>query len=242
VTIGCGRVLGVAAVALSSLTLLSGCTGALWGDAGSRDPGAVAALGAPWSLPSTAPVPAQTIVTIGDSIMSGNGVQPDEAWPAVLADANGWQLTNLAEDGAGFVQKGDDGHTFAEQVAEAASIPDAPALIVVSASSNDLGRNPAKVEHSAKKAFLALRQAFPQTSIVGISALWGDERPPDELAPINDGVHDAAVAEGAGWVDIGEPLAGRIDLMQFDDTHPTSDGQQVVAAVVDSRLRALLGS
>ncbi|MGD8193546.1 SGNH/GDSL hydrolase family protein [Herbiconiux sp. P18] len=216
--------------------LLAGCSGWAAGQTDDFSP-PVATLGAPWSLDTTGP---QSVVTIGDSIMSGNGVWPDEAWPAVVAEANGWQLDNLAEDGAGFAQKGDDEHTFAEQVTQAASAPDAPALIIVSASSNDLGRDPAKVAHAAKKAFKALHDAFPHSTIVGLSAIWGDEPEPPELTEINSAVEGAAEAEHASWLDIGEPLAGRIDLMQFDDTHPTADGQRLLAASVDTGLRRLL--
>jgi lysophospholipase L1-like esterase len=234
--------------ALTSALLLTGCSAPAPGTAefGAAGP----APAAPWAIDTGTGAPPrgqrQEVVTIGDSIMSGNGLDAEQAWPAVLARANGWQVTNLAEDGAGFVQPGDDDHTFAEQVtqaiADAHDDPDAPALIVVSASSNDLGRDPGKVEHAATKAFTALHRAFPGTALVGLGAIWGDQEPPPELGEINEAVHSAAAAEGASWVDVGEPLSGRFDLMQFDDTHPTAAGQRVLATAVDERLRALLGS
>nr|WP_255524919.1 SGNH/GDSL hydrolase family protein [Herbiconiux sp. VKM Ac-1786] len=227
--------------------LLSGCSALA---AGTPEFGATGpAPAGPWVIDAGGDAPAsgpgaQEIVTIGDSIMSGNGLETDEAWPAVLARADGWQLTNLAEDGSGFVQPGDDGRTFAEQVTQTIDeVPagaEAPALIIVSASSNDLGHDPGKVEHGAKKAFTALHRAFPDTALVGLSAIWGDQAPPPELDEINDAVRSAAEAEGADWLDVGEPLAGRFDLMQFDDTHPTAAGQRVLATAVDERLRALL--
>ncbi|MCS5715969.1 SGNH/GDSL hydrolase family protein [Herbiconiux sp. CPCC 205716] len=225
--------------------LLAGCSAAAGGAAqfGAAGP----APGGPWVIDSGAEAPPagqrQKIVTIGDSIMSGNGLDTEEAWPAVLARADDWQLTNLSEDGSGFVQPGDDGRTFSEQVAQVIDDghgdADAPALIIVSASSNDLGLDPGKVEHAAKKAFLALHRAFPDTALVGLSAIWGDQDTPPELGGINDAVRSAAEAEGARWIDLGEPLAGRFDLMQFDDTHPTAAGQRVLATAVDERLRSM---
>ena len=246
-----GRRASIRHVALTATTasalLLSGCSATAVGSAEFGATGAAPA--GPWVIDAGGDAPApgrgeQEIVTIGDSIMSGNGLETDEAWPAVLARADDWQLTNLAEDGSGFVQPGDDDNTFAEQVthtiAEAPAGPDAPALIIVSASSNDLGHDPGKVEHAAKKAFTALHRAFPDTALVGLSAIWGDQDAPPELGEVNDAVRSAAEAEGADWVDLGEPLAGRFDLMQFDDTHPTAAGQRVLATAVDDRLRALL--
>ena len=57
------------------------------------------------------------MVAIGDSIMEGHGLDPGQAWPALLAQEYGWRLTNLASDGSGFVTPGNNGDTFADQVA-----------------------------------------------------------------------------------------------------------------------------
>lgn len=42
----------------------------------------------------------QQFIVIGDSIAVGYGVQPDQAWPAVLADRTGYDLAGLALGGA----------------------------------------------------------------------------------------------------------------------------------------------
>lgn len=42
----------------------------------------------------------QQFIVIGDSIAVGRGVQPDQAWPAVLASRTGYDLANLAVGGA----------------------------------------------------------------------------------------------------------------------------------------------
>ncbi|ARJ04530.1 hypothetical protein B5808_04290 [Cnuibacter physcomitrellae] len=194
------------------------------------------------------PAPAQTIasghpvslVTIGDSIMTGNGLDPEQAWPVLLAHHEKWDLTNLAEDGAGFLSVGDDGGVFADQVAEAELLPDAPSLIVVSASSNDLGEDPDEIEDAAHSAFASLRAAFPDTLLVGISAIWGSDEPDEGLAPLNAAVERAALDEGAQWIDVGEPLLGRPDLMQDDDVHPTAKGLKVMARVLEEDLRPFL--
>lgn len=181
-----------------------------------------------------------SLVTIGDSIMTGNGLDPDQAWPVLLAHHEKWELTNLAEDGAGFLSIGDDGGVFADQVAEAELLPDAPSIIVVSASSNDLGEDPDDIQEAARSAFASLRAAFPGTLLVGISAIWGSDEPDERLAPLNAAVERAALDEGAQWIDVGEPLLGRPDLMQDDDVHPTAKGLKVVAHALEEDLRPLL--
>ncbi|WP_378145076.1 SGNH/GDSL hydrolase family protein [Cnuibacter sp. UC19_7] len=196
----------------------------------------------------TGSAPAQTIatdhpvslVTIGDSIMTGNGLDPEQAWPVLLADHEKWQLTNLAEDGAGFLSVGDDGGVFADQVAEAELLPDPPSIIVVSASSNDLGEDPDEIEGAAHSAFASLRAAFPDTLLVGLSAIWGSDDPDEGLAPLNGAVERAALDEGAQWIDIGEPLLGHPELMQDDDVHPTAKGLKVMARAIEEDLRPFL--
>ena len=42
----------------------------------------------------------QQFIVIGDSIAVGRGVQPDQAWPAVLVSRTGYDLANLAVGGA----------------------------------------------------------------------------------------------------------------------------------------------
>ena len=93
---------------------------------------------------AAAPTGRSTAVAIGDSIMDGHGLQADEAWPVLIAEDNGWSLTNLAADGDGFARAGDDGTTFLEQVREAIALH--PGVVVLSASSNDLGVSEAEVK------------------------------------------------------------------------------------------------
>ena len=178
-----------------------------------------------------------TVVTVGDSIMTGNGVDPDQAWPVLLADSEGWQLTNLAEDGAGFLAIGDDGGTLADQVTKAESLPSAPDLILVSASSNDLGEDPSDIGDAARSAFARLKATFPSSTIIGLSAIWGSDDPDEGLAPLNDAVQQAALDEGADWIDVGEPLLDQPDLMQDDDVHPTADGLVVMANALGEDLQ-----
>lgn len=179
---------------------------------------------------------ATTVVAIGDSIMDGHGLDPDQSWPSVVAVYNGWHLVDLAADGDGFVAKGDDGSIFADQVAEAVELD--PAMVIISGSSNDLGVSEADVQNSMVSAMRTLRQDLPRTRIVAVSPVWNENERPAQLDEINDDMASAVKSVGGAYLDIGTPLLGKPGYMQSDDVHPTAGGQLVIAAAVEARLRA----
>ena len=57
---------------------------------------------------------------IGDSLSTGLGTSPDQAWPELLqsvhlSDTRPVQVNNAAENGSGYLAAGDDGDTFGEK-------------------------------------------------------------------------------------------------------------------------------
>src|SRR6218665_2207945 len=96
---------------------------------------------------------------IGDSIMSGHGLDPDQAWPMLLAQQFGWGLPNLASDGSGFVQGGDNGDTVAGQARIAIGL--SPDVIIFAGSSKDLGRSDAEISERTSGTIRATRTALP---------------------------------------------------------------------------------
>lgn len=174
------------------------------------------------------------VVAIGDSIMEGHGLASDEAWLADLAISSAWNFTNLASDGSGFVTRGNDRDTFADQAVVAAKLH--PDVIIVSASSNDLGTSDTTIDNSTMSVIQRLHAALPSAKIIAVSAIWGDTDVPSQLAAINAAMHKAAVLADGSYIDVGQPLAGRPDLMQADDVHPTAAGQRVLAASVSQAL------
>ncbi|MFP3465047.1 SGNH/GDSL hydrolase family protein [Leifsonia sp. SIMBA_070] len=228
------RPLAIAATAatasLLALTALSGCTTA--------DVGAVAGgAGAP-SSPSasgTASATAERVAVIGDSIESGLGLDADEAWPALVAQTEGWELDNLSVPGAGFVAQGSNGADFSAQVD--AAIASKPQLVLIGASDNDLGTDMTQVADAMQTQVARLRSALPDARIVGYNALSGEAGDAD-LAPLDSALQQAVDAVHGSWVDLGEPYRDLAGLEQDDGEHPTLPGQQAIAAVVESKLEA----
>ncbi len=178
-------------------------------------------------------------MAIGDSIMKGHGLPTDEAWPAIIAKRNGWKLTNLACNGAGFAKIGDSSdcaEPFSGLIAEAAALH--PSILLISGSSNDLGFDDTTLSATTLADIKLLRSENPTAEIIGISTVWGDTLIPSQIDDINDQVRAAVDAVGGIYLDIGQPLAGHRDWLQSDDVHPTAKGQRVLAKVISGALRS----
>jgi acyl-CoA thioesterase-1 len=175
------------------------------------------------------------LLAIGDSIMKGHGLKPDQAWPALIAAKRGWTLDNLACDGAGFLTTGDKtdcDETFAGLVDEAVKLQ--PHTVIVEGSSNDFGENNRALYKETVGELRQLRSALPHARIVGLSTVWNDKAVPAQLAHVNNQVSHAVKMVGGLYLDIGQPLAGHPEWMQSDDVHPTAAGQRAILAAVES--------
>ena len=202
-------------------------------DVGTPSVSATPAAIAPSVLP-TAPL---RVLAIGDSIMKGFGVEPSQAWPELISQQDGWSLTALACNGAGFLAIGaaNDCNSNFPSIVKGASAQQ-PDLVIIEGSSNDFGMSNSALLESTVSAASDLQAEFPRSKIVGLSAVWGDTTVPDEIAEINSQVQQAMTQVGGTYVDVGQPLSGHPELMQGDDVHPTAAGQQVLAAAVKEAL------
>ncbi len=185
--------------------------------------------------PAAPSVADPTVVTIGDSIMKGHGLSASQAWPALMAEQNGWRLDNLACDGAGFLAVGDDsdcGETFAGLVAHAVALH--PRTVIIEGSSNDFGESNDDLLPETRAQLAELRAALPHAQIIGLSTLWGDTAAPAQLADVDQQVRDAVTRVGGVFLTIGQPLSGHPEWMQHDDVHPTAAGQLAIYGAVQT--------
>ena len=190
------------------------------------------------ATPVTAASP-KKVLTIGDSIMKGYGLAPTDAWPELISATNGWELTSLACDGAGFLAPGSPdecGNTLVDVSRSAAALH--PDLIIIEGSSNDFGQSNSQLLSATVTALTMLRSEFPNAEIIGLSTVWSDTEPPAQLAAINSQVQQAVTAVGGRYLDIGQPFAAHPELLQGDDVHPTVTGQVVLAAAIQTAITA----
>jgi acyl-CoA thioesterase-1 len=177
------------------------------------------------------------VLTIGDSIMKGFGLTQADAWPELISAANGWNLTTLACDGAGFIAPGNPdecGDTLVDVSRSAANLH--PDLIIIEGSSNDFGESNSQLLAATGSALTLLRSEFPNAEIIGLSTVWSETEPPAQLADINSQMQQAVTTVGGHYLDIGQPLGGHPELMQDDDVHPTVAGQTVLAGAIQTAI------
>ena len=169
--------------------------------------------------------------------MKGYGLTPTDAWPELISVANGWELTSLACDGAGFLAPGSPdecGNTLVDVSRSAATLH--PDLIIIEGSSNDFGQSNSQLLSATVTALTMLRSEFPNAEIIGLSTVWSETEPPAQLAEINSQVQQAVTAVGGRYLDIGQPFAAHPELLQGDDVHPTVAGQVVLAAAIQTAI------
>jgi lysophospholipase L1-like esterase len=172
-------------------------------------------------------------VVIGDSIAIGWNVPADAAWPLIAADRLGWNLTDLAEGGAGFTKAGVNTHDFDGQVSAAIRLR--PQVVIIAATINDAGTAktaPGTVKTATQAAVERLSNALPNTTIIGVGAVWGAAPAPALSSVMDDALRNAVLAAGGHWLAIGQTFVGRTDLMQTDGIHPNAAGQSLLGKTV----------
>lgn len=175
-------------------------------------------------------------VALGDSLMSGFGLDRAEAWPVLLSARASVTMTNVACAGMGFVVRGDCGTTYAGFVPAVAALQ--PQLLIVESSSNDFWEDPDDIRADTADTVAELHDAAPEARIVGLSTIWNDEDDvPDDTAVTSEALHDAVDAVGGTYLDIGQPLRGHPEWMQEDGVHPTARGQHAIEQTVMSALQ-----
>ncbi len=219
----------LASIAATAALLLAGCSTTVY------DPPATSR---PTSVRDAAPDPElPTAAVIGDSIAIGLGVPAEDAWPLVAAARLGWTLADFAESGAGFTRQGVNSHRFDDQVS--AVIRLRPQVVLVAATINDAATartEPAAVSTATHAAIERLSGALPDTTIIGMGAVWGPIAAPAVTSVMDDSLRDAVLEAGGHWLPIGQPLLGRADLVQPDGVHPTAAGQELLSKAVSDAI------
>ncbi len=199
---------------------------------------------APSSGSSTQAGLGHRVTFVGDAFTAptpsgGNG---PNAYPALIANRFGWQQTTLANDGIGYVARGQMGLTLAGLTGPI--VDSRPDLLVVFAGRADAASADARaVGPAAREFYDGLRRQLPDTRIVVVGPIATDATPPSGAA----GVRDALAAEvqrtpNASFVD---PLAEKwfadapAGSIAADGQHPTDVGHRVIAEKLSADLLAL---
>ncbi|MDF2994263.1 MAG: lysophospholipase [Microbacterium sp.] len=194
------------------------------------------AVESPAPAPSSSAPPRLRVVTVGDSLMSGAGLDLGEAWPDLMASRSHLALTNLACGGMGFVVEGECGTAYAGFAPAVAALQ--PGLLIVESSSNDFWQDSDDIRSATAATVDELHEAAPTAQIVGLSTIWNDDPDvPDDTAVTSNALHDAIDEVGGTYIDVGQPLVGHPEWLQDDDVHPTARGQKAIEQTIVSALQ-----
>lgn len=224
--------------------LAAGCGGGT--DSGRDSTAAMVAAGPAEAVPSTPPPrspeggrPSATVVFLGTSLTAGLGVDPDQAYPALIqrkADSAGIAVT--------VENRGNSGETSAGALTRLSWILQAPpALLVIETGAND-----------------GLRGQDPDSTKANIQAIIDRTRARDSSTRIALVQMEAMPNLGRRYVERFHAIypelarANRIPLLPFllngvagvdslnqaDGIHPTPRGHQIVATTVWNALRPTL--
>ncbi|MFP5310832.1 MAG: SGNH/GDSL hydrolase family protein, partial [Actinomycetes bacterium] len=191
--------------------------------------------------PPAAGEPAVRVVVVGDSLSTGHGTSPQQAWPALMRTdpgVAGLAVVNAAEDGSGYVSPGDRGGTFDTEVEDFVT-PDT-GIVVFFGSENDLGYAPADVGDAALAAMDRAEALAPAARIIVVGPPSYTAEPDPGLVDLNHQLRTAARQAGGEFVD---PIAeGWIsddvdDLIGPDGDHPTVLGQHYLLEHIGAHLQ-----
>lgn len=171
------------------------------------------------------------VVVIGDSLSTGLGTSPEQAWPELLSlvpvpGKRAIAITSAAENGSGYVATGVEGDTFRMEVQ--AAVTQSTDVILFFGSDNDAGTAPQELKAAVASTFDAASSLAPRATLVAIGPLSANEKPDQHLADVCGSESSAAHDRGVKFIDpIAEHwVGGRTDvLLGPDGEHPSVQGQ-----------------
>jgi acyl-CoA thioesterase-1 len=207
---------------------------------------------------AAAPAPAGTsqatssqpvrVVVIGDSLSTGYGTSPAEAWPELLgADLQPGQppvqVTTAAANGAGYLAAGDGGETFMSEIE--GSLDESADVVILFGSDNDLGADPADLRTAISDTLVASKILAPHAARIVVGPLAAFDPTEDDLQVIRDQEQRAALDAGVTFVDpILEQWVPGPDspLLGPDGEHPSIEGQQLLHDKLKSIVMEAVGA
>ena len=184
--------------------------------------------------PTTAPHP--VVAFLGDSYAAGAGSsRPSTRWTDLVSQHLGWVEENLALTTASYSTAGEPGET-SYRARIPALVATRAQIVVVSGGRADVNVGAARFRGDVRATLAAIHAAAPTAKIMVISPTWGNSPVPAKLTTLIAIVRAEAVRAGATYLNIGEPMAGKVALMAANEWQPNDAGHAAIAAAVEKAL------
>lgn len=188
------------------------------------------------------PDPMPFVVFLGDSYtqgVGGDGVN----WPDIIAATRGWDIANLARGGTGYLTTSDVsgcGRIYCGTYAESSEeIIGSPRVVFISGGRNDLGIPVVEIATAAGALIDDLHDRYPNAIFVLVSPWQDDDAPPRHFRDLGPALKEVATEHRAIYIETGQPLDGKPELMSEDSIHPNADGYRALAAAIDKALEGV---
>lgn len=222
----------------------SAATGQSSSTAGTAPSVAPTASGSPSpSSPTSVMAAGSPIAFIGDSFAEGKGADPkDNRWTSVLSRGLKVKELNFGHAGTGYLRAGRaaacDGKpcpAFKDVVAQVVAAK--PKIVIIEGGANDVGLPVAEVKAAVVETITALKSGLPEATI-NVVTPWWDMRPESkEFTDLVAAVKAAAEDAGAVYLDTGQPIAGKPDLMSGSEAN-NAGHKKLAEAVLSASTKA----
>lgn len=167
-------------------------------------------------------------------------------WVDRLGRNQSWNITNVARGGTGYftaitnrsAAKNACGKdvcpNYPQMITEAAAA--SPQIVIVAGGRNDSKIEPDGEAQAIRDFYTQLRGAVPNAKIVAFNALWDSSAAPESITAMSAVVREAVTTVGGIYLDAGQPLAGKPELIAPDGVHPKDMGH---AAIFEACLKQL---
>jgi acyl-CoA thioesterase I len=187
----------------------------------------------------SAPADKARILILGDSLTAGYGIDPDQAWPALLQE-------KIDEEGLSFevFNAGVSGDTSAGGLARIDWLLKQPVrVLVLELGANDglRGINLTATRKNLQDIIDRTRARYPAADIVIAGMMVPPNLGPEYTRQFRSLFEELAVESEAVWIPfLLEGVAGRPEFNLPDGIHPTPQGHAIIADTVWDYLRPLL--
>ncbi len=199
----------------------------------------ILALAFVWTRVQAAEPQPVRVLAFGDSLTAGYGLDPEEAYPALLEAMAREEGFELSVRNAGL-----SGETTAGGLRRIGWVLRQPVdVLILALGANDAlrGQDPAAAESNLREMIGKAREAHPDVTIL----LTGMLAPPNlgtDYREAFDSIFPRIAREERVYLVpfLLEGVAGEASLNQADGIHPTREGQRIMARTVWAHLRRAL--
>jgi len=198
--------------------------GAQYVHAGAAGPDA--AISGPQVSTGNRPILAVVGASISDGVGAGN---PDDAWPAVLAQQLGWQSEVAADPGAGYIALGR--HRLGPMLRLLGKLQlheHHPTMVIVQAGYNDIGMPPVQLAAGVRNVIGQIQTQAPDAAI-GVMTVFPKGQPSSAAWATDETIVSAARATDP-HIYVFDPLTSHWVFPTISDRlHPTTAGHRWIA-------------